>query len=127
MWWFPGYKVGKQATILGTPWDWSGQPLRHPRWKTLKRSQSSPDHLMTTAIRAWFINFEDNFMTLPNKEFPTPRTIQETPVPATTQNDPLIAKGLQREQYIGIFILAIGLIAAVGFFSRRVEYALLFA
>lgn len=66
-------------------------------------------------------------MSLPNKEFSTQRTIQETPVPATTQNDPLIAKGLQRGQYVGIFALAIGLIAAVGFFSRRVEYALLFA
>jgi hypothetical protein len=78
-------------------------------------------------LLSWFINFKDSFMTLPNKEYPTPRTIQETQLPAPTQNDPLIAKGLQREQYIGIFILGIGLIAAVGFFSRRVEYALLFA
>ena len=53
-------------------------------------------------------------------------TIQETPPPGT-QNDPLIAKGLQKEQYIGIVGLAIALIAVIGFFSRRVEYAVLFA
>jgi hypothetical protein len=53
-------------------------------------------------------------------------TIQETP-PPSTQNDPLIAKGLQKEQYIGILGLAIALIAVIGFFSRRVEYAILFA
>ncbi|MCC5642914.1 hypothetical protein LC607_08165 [Nostoc sp. CHAB 5824] len=47
-------------------------------------------------------------------------TIRETPSPGT---DPLIARGLQKEQYFGIIGLAIALIAAVGFFSRRVEYA----
>jgi hypothetical protein len=46
----------------------------------------------------------------------------------------LIAHGLQKEQYVGIIGLAIpsvssanALIAAVGFFSRRFEYALMFA
>jgi hypothetical protein len=34
---------------------------------------------------------------------------------------------LQKEQYIGIFSLAIAVIAAVGIISRRVEYAILFA
>ncbi|AVH65761.1 hypothetical protein [Nostoc sp. 'Peltigera membranacea cyanobiont' N6] len=53
-----------------------------------------------------------------------PKTIQETPVPG---NDPLIARGLQKEQYVGIIGLAIALIAAVGFFSRRVEYAIALA
>ncbi|MEI1374628.1 hypothetical protein PQG02_28960 [Nostoc sp. UHCC 0926] len=53
-----------------------------------------------------------------------PKAIQETPAPG---NDPLIARGLQKEQYVGIIGLAIALIAAVGFFSRRVEYAIAFA
>ncbi len=53
--------------------------------------------------------------------------IPETPLPNNQQQDPLIAKNLQREQYIGIFSLAITLIAAVGIISRRVEYAILFA
>ncbi|OYD91517.1 hypothetical protein CDG76_26875 [Nostoc sp. 'Peltigera membranacea cyanobiont' 210A] len=54
----------------------------------------------------------------------TLKTIQETPAPV---QDPLIARGLQKEQYAGIIGLAIALIAAVGFFSRRVEYAIAFA
>lgn len=69
-------------------------------------------------------------MPLPTEEFPNsqrPSTIQETPSPATTRKDPLITKGLQREQYIGIAALGISLILLVGFFSRRVEYALIFA
>ncbi|MBD2515885.1 hypothetical protein H6G93_12830 [Nostoc sp. FACHB-973] len=53
-----------------------------------------------------------------------PKTIQETPAPS---QDPLIARGLQKEQYAGIIGLAIAVIAAVGFFSRRVEYAIGFA
>lgn len=53
-----------------------------------------------------------------------PKTIQETPAPG---KDPLIARGLQKGQYAGIIGLAIALIAAVGFFSRRVEYAIAFA
>ncbi|MBW4592925.1 MAG: hypothetical protein KME46_08370 [Brasilonema angustatum HA4187-MV1] len=52
--------------------------------------------------------------------------IQETPPPGT-QNDPLIAKGLQKGQYLGIFGFVIALIAVIGYFSRRVEYAILFA
>ncbi|MEH1968140.1 hypothetical protein [Nostoc sp.] len=54
----------------------------------------------------------------------SPKTIQETPSPST---DPLIDRGLQKEQYFGIIGLAIALIAAIGFFSRRVEYAIGFA
>ncbi|MEH2160550.1 MAG: hypothetical protein V7K38_05780 [Nostoc sp.] len=53
-----------------------------------------------------------------------PKAIQETPAPG---KDPLIASGLQKEQYAGIIGLAIALIAAVGFFSRRVEYAIALA
>ncbi|QLE40058.1 hypothetical protein FD723_06030 [Nostoc sp. C052] len=60
---------------------------------------------------------------LPTSEL-APKAVQETPAPG---KDPLIAEGLQKEQYIGIIGLAIALIAAVGFFSRRVEYAIGFA
>ncbi|MDF5710145.1 MAG: hypothetical protein PUP90_21370 [Nostoc sp. S4] len=59
-------------------------------------------------------------------ELPPPRAIQETPPPGTNR-DPLIAHSLQKEQYVGIIGLAIALVAAVGFFSRRVEYAIVFA
>ncbi|BAY37830.1 hypothetical protein NIES2111_21710 [Nostoc sp. NIES-2111] len=65
-------------------------------------------------------------MKLLAQELPPPRAIQETPVPGENQ-DPLIAKGLQKGQYIGIIGLAIALVAAVGFFSRRFEYAIMFA
>ncbi|TAE60903.1 MAG: hypothetical protein EAZ87_04260 [Nostocales cyanobacterium] len=41
--------------------------------------------------------------------------------------DSLIAKNLQREQYIGVTILLIGLIIMIGFFNQRLEYALIFA
>ncbi len=58
---------------------------------------------------------------------PSPRTIQENSTPGNNPQDSLIATGWQREQYIGIAILFISLIAAIGFFSRRFEYALLFA
>jgi hypothetical protein len=51
-------------------------------------------------------------------------TIQENPSSGT---DSLIAHGLEKEQYIGMIILVIALIAAIGFFSRRVEYAILVA
>ncbi len=70
-------------------------------------------------------------MTLPNEEFQTPRrslsTIRETPSQAQIQKDPLIAKGLQKGQYLGIVALAIALVTVIGFFSRRVEYAILLA
>ncbi|BAY73805.1 hypothetical protein NIES25_02130 [Nostoc linckia NIES-25] len=64
-------------------------------------------------------------MKLLAQELPSQRAIQETPPPAT--KDPLIARNLQKEQYVGIIGLAIALIAAVGFLSRRVEYAIIFA
>ncbi|MBD2494929.1 hypothetical protein [Nostoc sp. FACHB-280] len=65
-------------------------------------------------------------MKLLAQELPPPRAIKETPPPGTNQ-DPLIAKNLQKGQYVGIIGLAIALVAAVGFFSRRVEYAIMFA
>lgn len=54
--------------------------------------------------------------------------ILETQPPETPPGkDPLIAHGLQVWQYIGITILAVAAIAAIGFFSRKVEYAIFFA
>lgn len=57
----------------------------------------------------------------------SPRIIQQISTPDTPSRNPLITKNWQREQYLGISILLISLIAAVGFLSRRLEYALLFA
>lgn len=53
--------------------------------------------------------------------------VQETPAQSSPPQDSLIARGLQREQYVGISILLLGLIAVVGFLNRRFEYALIFA
>lgn len=63
---------------------------------------------------------------LPNPKR-SPENIPENPVPANQPQDSLIAQGWQREQYIGIGILLIIFIAAIGFFSRRFEYAILLA
>ncbi|WP_371717172.1 hypothetical protein [Anabaena sp. UHCC 0204] len=58
---------------------------------------------------------------LPKPEI-SPNIIPENPSLGT---DSLIAHGLEKEQYIGMIILVIAVISAVGFFSRRVEYAIL--
>lgn len=55
------------------------------------------------------------------------RTVQQVADPSENSQDSLIAKGWEREQYVGIAILFISLIAVIGYFSRRLEYALLFA
>jgi hypothetical protein len=65
-------------------------------------------------------------MNLLAQELPLPKSIQATPIPGKNQ-DPLIAHNLQKEQYVGIIGLAIALVTAVGFFSRRFEYAIVFA
>lgn len=65
-------------------------------------------------------------MKLLAKELPSPKLIQETPIFSKNQ-DPLIARNLQKEQYVGIMGLAIALVAAVGLLSRRIEYAIVFA
>jgi flagellar biosynthesis/type III secretory pathway M-ring protein FliF/YscJ len=61
-----------------------------------------------------------------NNQRRTINTSQEIPNNQQT-NDPMIAKQLQKEQYVGIGMLVIALVVVVGFFSRRVEYALIFA
>ncbi|MBD2691310.1 hypothetical protein [Anabaena catenula] len=53
--------------------------------------------------------------------------VQETPAQGSPPQDSLIDRGLQKEQYVGISILLLGLIAVVGFLNRRFEYALIFA
>ncbi|BAY37897.1 hypothetical protein NIES2111_22380 [Nostoc sp. NIES-2111] len=79
-------------------------------------------------------------MQLFTQELPSPRRVQETPPPGSIQ-DTLIARGLQKEQYVGIIGVAIpslrdatrtvssdnAPVATVGFFSCRFEYALMFA
>ncbi len=47
--------------------------------------------------------------------------------PSNVQADPLIDHGGQFTVYVGTALLVLGVAAAVGFFSRRVEYALLTA
>ncbi|MBD2624889.1 hypothetical protein [Trichormus variabilis] len=69
-------------------------------------------------------------MNLPPKYLPIKTKniqVQETPTEGSPPQDSLIARGLQREQYVGISILLLGLIAVVGFLNRRFEYALIFA
>jgi hypothetical protein len=66
-------------------------------------------------------------MNLTPKHLPIKNNIQETPSEGTPLQDPLIARGWQREQYVGISILLLGLIAVVGFLNRKFEYALIFA
>ena len=76
-------------------------------------------------------------MTLPTQKLQVPKLLadtipetpsyQETPSVATSQKDPMINQGLQHEQYIGLFAVAVGAIVIIRFLSPRVEYALLFA
>lgn len=70
--------------------------------------------------------FSASLREINSDQYSTPKTnnIEETP---SRPDDSLIAKNLQKEQYIGIAILLVGLITIIGFFSRRFEYALIFA
>ncbi|WP_237741474.1 hypothetical protein [Anabaena sp. PCC 7108] len=70
----------------------------------------------------------DRYMNVITKYLPiTNKNIQATPSKSTPPPDILIARGWQKEQYVGIAILLLGLIAAIGFINRRFEYALIFA
>lgn len=54
--------------------------------------------------------------------------IQENPsLNPIRGKQPSIAHGLHIWQYAGLILLAIGSVAIVGFFNRRVEYAMYFA
>lgn len=78
-----------------------------------------------------------SFMTLPTQKLQAPKLLadaipetpsyQETPSVGTSQKDPMINQGLQHEQYIGLFAVAVGAIVIIRFLSPKVEYALLFA
>jgi hypothetical protein len=43
------------------------------------------------------------------------------------QNHSLINRGEENVVYVGVFLIAIGLVAAVGIVSRKIEHALVFA
>ncbi|MBE9182703.1 hypothetical protein IQ268_29640 [Oculatella sp. LEGE 06141] len=47
--------------------------------------------------------------------------------PATGQSDPLIDQGSQLTVYVGSALIIVGIAAVVGFFSRRIEHALITA
>lgn len=55
------------------------------------------------------------------------KTLQEKPSVEPLPKDPLIAWNLDRVIYVGVFLLAVSILVAVGILNRRVEYALLFA
>ncbi|MFB2891767.1 hypothetical protein ACE1CI_02370 [Aerosakkonemataceae cyanobacterium BLCC-F50] len=61
---------------------------------------------------------------LADAPLPDPKTLHS---PSSTQADPLINHGEQLSVYIGTFLLVVGIVAIVGFFSRRFEYALITA
>ncbi len=54
-------------------------------------------------------------------------TILQTPTPTTTLNNNLVNSGTQDLVYIGVFILAITLVMAIGIINQKIEYALIFA
>jgi hypothetical protein len=49
------------------------------------------------------------------------------PAPVNGHPDPLIDQGGQITVYIGSALIAMGIVAVVGFFSRRIEHALITA
>jgi len=55
---------------------------------------------------------------------PDPTTVRS---PANISPDPTIDHGGQALIYMGLFLLILGITAVVGFFSRRVEHALITA
>ncbi len=61
---------------------------------------------------------------LADAPLPDPKTLHS---PSSTQADPLINHGEQLIVYVGTFILVVGVVAIVGLFSRRFEYALITA
>jgi hypothetical protein len=58
---------------------------------------------------------------LADASLPDPETLNS---PSSVHPDPLIDRGGQITVYIGTALLVVGIAAAVGFFSRRVEHAL---
>jgi hypothetical protein len=75
------------------------------------------------------ISLKDSDTTIPVRELQQLqfKKLQEKPSVEPVPKDPLIAWNLDRVIYIGVFLLAISILVAVGLLSRRFEYALLFA
>jgi len=68
-------------------------------------------------------------MDLPNKKntSSTKQLKQQTHISIKHTGDPLVARSWQRVQYVGITMMLLSVIAVIGFFSHKVEYALIFA
>jgi hypothetical protein len=57
---------------------------------------------------------------------PDPRTLETQSPPANSaNNDPLIAKGWQHVTYAGVALLAVGILALVGWLSRKIEHVVI--
>ncbi|MEA5616682.1 hypothetical protein VB711_02340 [Cronbergia sp. UHCC 0137] len=61
------------------------------------------------------------------KLLPKNNNFQKNSTEPTDPPNTLINRNWQKEDYIGLSILLFSLIAAISFFSRRFEYALIFA
>ncbi len=63
-----------------------------------------------------------------DKALPNPKTLRsEQQTAKDAQSDPLIARGWQKATYIGTALLAFGIVALVGIFSRKVEHMIVAA
>ena len=58
---------------------------------------------------------------------PDPKTLQTQPDKDAINHDPLIAKGWENTAYIGSALLVLIVLAAVGWFSRKLEYVIILA
>lgn len=66
-------------------------------------------------------------MNLQTQIFPTIITIRFLMSPIQAQTDPLISQGGENLVYVGVVLVAIGLVVAVGILSPRIEHAVIFA
>lgn len=58
---------------------------------------------------------------------PAPETLRTEQAAGNPTDDPLIAQGWENTSYAGIIILVFLILAAVGLFSRRIEYVIITA
>lgn len=58
---------------------------------------------------------------------PAPEALQTEQAVSNPADDPLIAQGWENASYAGIIILVFLILAAVGLFSRRIEYVIITA
>lgn len=68
-------------------------------------------------------------MTTQTQELQEPKVgaIQENPAVEQPEKDPLIAQGEENVVYLGVLLLAISSVAAIGILSRRLDYAIIFS